>query len=478
MKLRSVDTIPQPPAIAIAFAKIENAPQQFPLTEAGNALRMVEQHGPELHWVNEFGQWIIWNGVRWKPDVNGEITRRAKSTARTFYVDASDPGLGKTEVSDLAAHAKSSESLRGLRAMIELAKSEPNITITQAMLDADTMLIGTPTGTIDLRRGEAIQPDPAHLITKSTGVAYDPAATCPKWDRVVREVFDEDAELVGYFQRLCGYCLTGCTNEHIIVFAYGTGANGKSTLLTTMLSVLGDYAKQTPAETFSPKQPGAIRNDLAGLLKIRLSVSTETAEGARMAESLLKQASGGDRLSVRFLHQEYFEFIPEFKIFIAGNHRPIIRGTDFGMWRRLHLLPFTKTIPPEKRDKNLTMKLHGEREGILAWMVRGCLDWQRRGLDAPPAVLRATETYRDEMDVFGQWVEECCVIAVNAAVQSKDAYESYKKWVASRGMKAMSQSPFSRKLEDRGFSKVKRSVVFFEGIGLQHVEGDGDALNF
>ncbi len=478
MQLRSVETVPQPSATASALEKIEYVTLQFPLTEAGNALRMVEQHGSELHWVPELGSWFIWNYVRWLRDADGEIMRLSKSVARSFLRAASEPGLSKAEVSDLVAHAKLSESLRGLRATPELTKSEPGITISQEMLDVDTMLIGTPTGTIDLRSGEAIAPNPAHLITKSTGVAFDPAATCPIWDRVVREVFDENPELIGYFWRLCGYFLTGCTNEQIIVFAYGTGANGKSTLLTILLSVLGEYAKQTPAETFSLKLPGAIRNDLARLLKARLSVSTETAEAARLDEPLVKQLTGGDPVAARFLRQEYFEFVPQFKIIIATNHKPIIRGDDHGIWRRVHLLPFTKTIPPEQRDKKLTEKLYGEREGILAWMVRGCLEWQQRGLDAPPAVLKATEAYRDDMDVFGQWLDECCVIAANAAVQSKDAYESYKKWVASRGMKAMSQSPFSRKLEDRGFSRVKRSVIFFEGIGLQHVEGDDDAVNF
>lgn len=478
MMLRSVDTVLQPSAIASAFVKNENAPQQFPLTEAGNALRMVEQYGPELHWVNEFGNWIIWDSVRWRPDVDGEIMRRAKSTARSIFCEATEPGLGKTEVSDLAAHAKSSESLRGLRAMTELVKSELDISVTSANLDPDPMLIGTPTGTINLRNGEAVSPNPKHLITKSAGVAYDPAATCPIWERVVREVFEEDVELVAYFQRLCGYCLTGCTNEHIIVFAFGTGCNGKSTLLTTLLSVMGDYAKQTPAETFSPKQSESIRNDVARLFGARFVTSVETQDGARIAESLVKQLTGGDRVTARFLHQEYFEFVPQFKIIIATNHKPIIRGDDYGIWRRIHLLPFTKTIPPEQRDKSLTEKLYGEREGILAWMVRGCLEWQHRGLDAPPAVLKATEEYRDSMDVFGQWLDECCVIAANATVQSKDAYTSYTKWSDSRRNKPMTQSPFSRKLEDRGFKKVKRSAVFFEGLGLRLVEGGDDALIF
>jgi putative DNA primase/helicase len=478
MTLRIVDTVSQPAATADALANKEKAPQQSALTEAGNALRLIAQHGEEIHYVNEFGNWIIWDGVRWRRDDDGEIMRRAKSTARSVFGEATQVGLGKTEVSDLAAHAKSSESLRGLKAMIELAKSEPGITVTHAMLDTDPMLLGTPTGTIDLRTGESIAPDAAHLITLSVGVAFDPAGMCPIWERVVSEVFAGDLELIGYFQRLCGYSLTGRTDEHIIVFAYGTGANGKSTLLTTMQSVLGDYAKQTPAETLSPKQSESIRNDVARLFGARLVTSVETQDGARIAESLVKQLTGGDRVTARFLHQEYFEFDPQFKIVIATNHKPIIRGDDYGIWRRIHLLPFSVTIPPEERDKALVDKLKGERAGILAWMVRGCLAWQQTGLAPPPAVLEATAAYRDDMDVFGQWLDECCVIATNAVVQSKVAYTSYTKWIAGRGMKPMSQSPFSRKLEDRGYKKVKRSLIFFEGVGLQHVEGDGDALNF
>lgn len=478
MNLRIVDTIAQPSEAADAFASKDKKPQQYPLTDAGNALRLIEQHGEKLHWVNEFGNWIIWDGIRWRPDCDGAIMRLAKNTARSIYGEASEPGLGKGEASDTAAHAKVSESLRGLKAMIELAKSEPGITVTHAMLDTDTMLLGTVSGTIDLHSGQAVPPNPSHLITKSAGVAYDPAATRPIWERVVSEVFADDLELIAYFQRLCGYCPTGRTDEHVIVFAYGTGANGKSTLLTTMLSVFGNYAKQTPAETLSPKQSESIRNDVARLFGARLVTSVETQDGARIAESLVKQLTGGDRVTARFLHQEFFEFDPQFKIIIATNHKPIIRGDDYGIWRRIHLLPFSVTIPLEQRDKTLTDKLKQERAGILAWMVRGCLAWQQQGLAPPSAVLLATEAYRDDMDVFGQWLDECCVIAVNAVVQSKAAYESYKKWVASRGMKAMSQSPFSRKLEDRGFKKRKNSIIFFEGVGLQHVEGDDDALNF
>jgi putative DNA primase/helicase len=454
---------------AEALRESERRSARLSPSDSGNALRFVDMHGTNAKYVREYAKWILWNGARWLVDGDGAV-RLAKATARSIYSEAGSSDDSK----ELMRHARQSESLRAIEAMLKLARAEEGMTVSQGELDSDPMLLGAFNGTVDLRTGELVPAQRAHMISKSVATEFDPCATCPLFERVVAEIMGDNEELIAYLRRLTGYALTGQTSEQIIVFAHGTGANGKSTLLVTLRGVWGDYGAQTPSETLMSRRDEGIRNDIARLRAARLVTCNETEDGKRVAESMLKQLTGGDPITTRFLHKEYFEFVPKFKIILAANHRPIIRGSDDGIWRRIHLLPFTVSIPPERRDKTLSEKLRPEWPGILAWAVRGCLEWQNLGLAPPAEVVQATQDYHDEMDLIGRWIAEQCIQAPSVRVQVSFAFNDYVKWAESQGAHPMSMMSFSRKLEDRGYEKRKSGNMHFVGLGLKG-EGDGAA---
>lgn len=294
--------------------------------------------------------------------------------------------------------------------MSDVSQTKIFITIPHEQLDADPKKCGATNGVIDLLTGTLIAPNPADFITKLVGAPFDPSAVCPRWERFLNDVFASDTELVTYFQRLVGYCLTGFTTEQVIVLLYGSGANGKSVALTILKLLLGDYALHAAAETLSPKHGDTVRSDLARLDGARLVTCSETADGKTIDEPLVKSLTGGDPITARKLYASEFSFIPKCKFLLATNHKPVIRGGE-AIWRRIHLLPFAVTFPLGKRDNKLTNTLTEELPGILAWAVRGCLEWQRVGLSPPQAVRDATDAYRADSDTFGHWIEISCVVA-------------------------------------------------------------------
>lgn len=270
---------------------------------------------------------------------------------------------------------------------------------------------------------------------------------------------------------MVGYSLTGSTREHALFFLYGTGANGKSVFVNTLANILGDYATNAPMDTFMETRTDRHPTDMAGLRGARFVAATETEQGRRWAESKVKSLTGGDKISARFMRQDFFEFFPHFKLFVAGNHKPAIRNIDEAMKRRLHLIPFTVTIPPERRDKHLQQKLLAERDGILAWAIEGCLEWQRRGrLDPPQQVLDATEEYFEAEDALGRWMDERCVREANAKSLTAELFTDWKQWADSAGEFIGSQKRFSDLLLARGIEKWRNpgGLRGFRGIGLKH----------
>lgn len=462
-------------AKAADFADAKSKVDPPSLTDTGNGIRFARRHGNNVRFIVEYVRWAIWDNQRWRLDDNFGIMRLAKQIPREIAVETLDAPTPAAAAA-IGKHARQSESRRALDAMLSLARSEPGIAISQDALDADPMLLGVENGKVDLRTGKLQKASREDLMTKQANTAFDPAATCPIWEGFLNKIANSDQELIGCLQRFVGYCLTGDTSEHMLAFFHGTGANGKSTFLVTLRNLLGDYFRQSPGETLLARREGGINNDIARLCGARVVACVETEDGKRMAEALVKQLTGGDPITARYLHQEYFEFVPGFKIILAANHLPIISGADHGMWRRIYMFPFLVTIPLEERDKALPDKLRAELPGILAWAVRGCLEWQRIGLSPPPAVLLATQHYREEMDLIGQWIDERCVLAVSAKVQASKAHDNYKKWIEARGAKAMSQMTFSRKLEDRGYKRIKSGVVNFWGIGLAAEDGEVGCL--
>lgn len=447
----------------------------FNLTDMGNAERLVEQHGQDLRYCHLWKLWLIWDGRRWVQDITAEIKRKAKAVVRNIYGEAKNSTDEKARAL-LAKHAVRSESDAKIKAMISLAESESGIPVTPDELDTNPMLLCCLNGIIDLRTGELREHKKGDLITKISPVTYDTQATCPTWDQFLNRIMDGNERLIEFLQRIIGYSLTGDTSEQCLFFMYGTGANGKSTFLSVISDLLGDYAKQTDFTTFMQQKHDSVRNDLARLKGARLVSSVEVESGKQLAEVVVKQITGGDVIVARFLHREFFEFSPTFKIFIAANHKPAIWGTDHAIWRRIHLVPFTVTIPPEEQDKKLPEKIKLEMMGIFRWAIEGCLKWQRNGLDVPQEVEAATEDYREEMDILGGFLRDSCVLEPGHSVRAKDLYQKYTDWCESNGESAVKQRTFGRKLKERGLKNKKSTggFVWWFGIGIVDEVDDSD----
>ncbi|MDP2826697.1 MAG: phage/plasmid primase, P4 family [Sulfuritalea sp.] len=440
-------------------------------TDMGNGSRLAHRHGASLRYIHEFKKWIVFHRGRWLFDEDGAVMRLAKDTARSIFAEAARaPDL--VEQKDLAQWAATSQSLARATAMIELAKSEPGIPIASCQLDRDPFLLGVENGVVDLRTGQLRQARRDDYITKLARVEFKEGAGCPTWEKFLGRIFSKNVSLIEFMQRALGYSLSGDTGEQCLFLAHGGGANGKSTMLDAVRAILGDYASTSSTDLLMTKQAGAATNDVARLRGARLVATIETEDGRRMAEGLVKQLTGGDMIAARFLFAEFFEFKPAFKIWLAANHKPVIRGDDYAIWRRIRLIPFNVTIPPDERNKTLTATLIAEAPGILQWMIRGCLDWQRIGLMPPPEVLAATEGYKNEMDLLGQWIAECCLIAPHANVKGGALYANYKRWAQENGGYPLSNPKFAMKLVERGFRKETSGTVTYYGIGiLEGLEG-------
>lgn len=447
-----------------------NGMQIHHCTDLGNAKRLTDRHGHDLWFVPEVG-WLIWDGKRWKKDGSREVERRMQETVASIYTEASN-SPDKDTRKRLAKHATSSESLNKMRAAIGVAESLLTADIQD--FDTDPLLFNASNGVIDLRTGKLRDHSRDDLISQLAPVDYDQGAAAPQFIEFLKRIFDGNQNLIGFIQRAFGYGLTGLTDEHCFFIGWGGGANGKTTLFRTYLKALGDYAKVTSAETLLIKrQPQAINNDVARLRGARVVIASEAEEGRRLAESLVKEMTGEDRVQARFLYHESFEFVPTFKLFLATNHKPVVKGTDHAIWRRIRLIPFSVTIPPEEQDRKLMDKLETELPGILAWAVQGCLEWQEVGLRTPDEVRKATGEYRKDMDVLAPFLSDCCKTSPAFHDSAKELYRNYGEWADENGERKLSQKRFGQYLTERGFEscritsgpdKGKREWV---GIGLK-----------
>ncbi len=449
----------------------------FKLTDMGNAERFAAQHGQDVRFCHTRGKWLLWDGTRWAPDQTEEVVRKAKRTVRAIYTEASQ-SHDKSERKKIAKYATSSESNQKIKAMLSLAESEEGIPVTTEQLDADPMLFNCLNGTIGLKTGEFLPHNRRHLITKIAPVRYDPDATCPTWLGFLDRIMAGNQNLIAFIQRAVGYSLTGEIVEQILMLLFGIGANGKTTFIEAIRSALGDYAQQTDFNTFLLQKHDTIRNDLARLKGARLVSAVEVDSGKRLAEVLVKQVTGGDTVTARFLHKEYFEFRPEFKIWLAGNHKPEIRGTDHAIWRRIRLIPFNVTIPDDEQDKELPAKLREELPGILKWAVAGCLEWQRRGLGVPEEVWAATDEYKSEMDILSGFLTDRCLVNDRLKTKAKDLYQEYLQWCGENGEKEVAQRTFGIRLSERGLKRKRGTggVYFWHGIGLLDRTEQGETL--
>ncbi|HHY33345.1 MAG TPA: hypothetical protein GX515_10125 [Firmicutes bacterium] len=449
-------------------------------TDLGNARRFLIAHGPDLRYCHPFQRWFVWDGRRWKEDLAGEVQARAKDTVRRMYLEAASEEDDRRR-KDLAKHALRSEAAQKIRAMVELLKTEPGIPVLPEELDRDPWLLNCQNGTLDLRTGELRPHDPRDLLTRLAPVVYDPNATCPQWCAFLDRIMAGRVDLVTFLQRAVGYSLTGCTDERVCFILYGTGANGKTTFLETVALLLGDYAARTTTDTLLARDRDGVPNDVARLRGARFVYASEAEEGRRLAEAKIKDLTGGDTITARFMRAEWFEFKPEFKLWLGTNHRPVIRGTDAAIWDRIRLIPFDVRIPEGERlpRRELMARFEAELSGILAWAVRGCLDWQKHGLGVPDEVREATGAYRAEMDVLAHFLEECCTVNPLAKARAGDLYRAYVEWCEANGERPLAQRNFGMRLAERGFER-RRSTggpFWWYGIGLVNQVNDSEPIS-
>jgi putative DNA primase/helicase len=438
-----------------------------PLTEDALALRFSERHENELRYVATKAQWFKWDGMRWRPEATCLAFDLARDSCRA---DTETYGNGKPPA----------VTAQMVAAVERMAKTDRRQAATLDQFDADEWLFNSATEgdmvtaqTFDLQTGSGRPPSPSDYITKKTACAAAPPGTPhPIWSAFLGRITAGDVDLQAFLQRFMGYCCTGATDEHVFVFAYGTGANGKSTFINTILKIFGDYGTVADVGTFIASNHERHPTDMAKLHGARLVVAQETQKGRRWDEAKIKTMTGGDKITARFMRQDFFDFIPTFKLFITGNHKPRLENVDEAMRRRLLLVPFVAQIPPEERDPELPEKLKTEWPAILRWCLDGCGEWRRIGLAPPDLVTEATKSYFDDQDVLREWLDDCTEDrGPFAFTTSTQLYASWKQWCDDRGLAPGTVKALSDGLTDRGcVPKRTNRGRGFQGLVLKEIE--------
>ena len=450
-------------ALAETTAEYEPVPETLPTdttpnpTDLGNAMRLVALHGEDLRYCYAWGKWLVWDGKRWVIDDVGQVEFLAKDTVRNIYAEAARE-TSESRRREIAKWALSSESRQRFSAMVALAQSEPGIPIKHDELNRNRWLINCLNGTLDLRTGELKPHDRADLITKIAPVEYRMGAPCPNWLSFLNMIFEGNQDLIAFVQRAVGYSLTGITDERCMFILWGKGKNGKSTFLETIGRMMGDYAEKTTAETLLTTRQTNIPNDIARLQGARFVRASESEHGRYLAEARIKEMTGQDMIAARFLFSEWFSFIPEFKIWLGTNHKPVIRGTDEAIWDRIKLIPFTVRIDNPKPRREIDAMFSEELAGIFSWAVEGCMEWQDHGLGVTEEVRKATAEYRYEMDNIGRFIEECCEVGEYFRTPSSELYEAYKAWAEDVGVEVLSSQSFGRRLTELGFEAQRNTT--------------------
>ena len=438
------------------------------LTDSTNAARLVAEHGRDIRYNAAWKKWLVWNGKYWETDQSGAlIHEKGLQMVRNIYRELLKTDDYREQI-DIEKFAMRSESTRRRESFVKAASWLPELNIQSDELDQNPWLLNVQNGTIDIKTGEFREHRPEEMMSKIAKVPYDKNADCPLWKKFIREIMDNKPDLISFIQAAAGWALTGDISEQTMFILYGSGANGKSTFLNTIMHVLGDYATATPTETFMKKSTDPSTNDIARLRGTRFVTTTEAEQGRRLSESLIKKITGNDQMTVRFLYGEYFNFTPTFKIFMATNHKPIIKGTDHGIWRRIKLIPFTVRIQEEQQDKHLEQKLKEEASGILNWLLEGTKRWRQEGLKAPAIVLTATDEYRGEMDVIGKFLEEYCAQESDFKIRVRELFKAYSTWCSDNNELACNERFFSMRMKELGFKQTRTSEArFWSGIGLR-----------
>lgn len=454
----------------VAFNK-----QRRQMTEFGNAERMLDHYGDGLMYVPEIDGWFMWTGIYWRRAAGVELEHLAKETIRAL------PDEAKTIESDgeraeFFKFCAISQRAVMVRNMVSLAQSDPRVVVGMTDLDKLTHLLGVGNGVVDLHTGKLLPPDQAYRVTTITAVDYDPEARAPLFERTVADVFFGDADMIGFFQRLVGYSLLGKPDEDVLAIPYGSGSNGKSTVLGAIRDALGEHAKMASADTFLSSgaaggNAGAAREDVLRLRGARFVYVSEPDEGSELREGLIKSMTGGEPLPARGLYSKTtVEVAPTWVAFMPTNHRPIVKGDDHAIWRRLLPVPFTRNFDQDltlTKDPDRAEKLAAEKAGILAWCVRGALAYQKDGLQPPAAVRKARDDYKSDMDLLGEWLDECCEVGPNHVESNARLWASWEAFAKARGELRFiaSAKSLGRRLQAKGMEPVMNTYGL-RGRGL------------
>lgn len=458
-------------------------------TEAANGARLIAEAkttGVPLSYCYQWRSYYGYSGSHWSKDESGVVESLAKRIGRKLWDDVDgiraaldgatdDASIRKLKslLADADSFARMANSARGIRATMDTARSEPGIPVSPEQFDSNPRLFNVANGTIDLQTGELRPHLASDYLTKISPVAYDADARCERWNTFLHEIMGGDDEMVRYLQRLAGCSISGEIRDHVLPILYGIGANGKSVFLNVMTDVFGDdYAFKAPQDLFTEDGRGSHPTGKAELFGRRFVVSNEIDEGRKLSEAWVKEATGGDPITARRMYQDFWTFAPTHTIWLATNHKPRVRGADTGIWRRLKLIPFNEKFEGDRADPLLTQKLREELPGILRWMVEGCIQWQSDGLGCPDVVSAATAEYRNDSDVVGSFVDECCDQDAGAWCRKEQMYEVYREWSEQAGEHhTMSKKAFGTRFAERGFQDVRRRDGRY-WIGVQPISVD------
>ena len=411
------------------------------VTQDGVARIFAERHASLLRFDHSAGSWFKWTGTHWQRDE----TDMAFEFARRIAREASERSDNKV-LKEMRRTAFASGVER-------FARCDPALAVTATAWDCAPFLLGTPAGTVELRDGTLRPAEPIEMITKVTAVAPADEASCPLWLHFLDETTGGGPELIRLLQQWCGYCLTGSTREHALMFIHGDGGNGKSVFVNTITGIMGAYAVTAPMDAFTLSTGDRHPAELAMLRGARLVAASETEQGRSWAESRIKQLTGGDRISARFMRQDWFTFTPTSKMTIVGNHAPTLSSVDEAMRRRINIVSFMHK--PEQPDHTLESRLQKERPGILRWMIEGCIDWLQSGLIRPACVVDSTAAYFEDQDLIGQWLAQCCDVEIGNEriwTSSSNLYRSWTAFAKTAGIKVESQKAFVAALQKRRLS--------------------------
>ena len=440
-----------------------------PRTELGYARRLIHVYGARLRYVPPWRRWLVWDGTRWAHDNTGQVARWMKAIARRITSDAMAI-RDKDERRAAMNAARRGESSAGVSGALALASTEASIAVLPEILDADPFLLNCRNGTLDLRTMRLRPHDPADMLTKIAGAAYEPDAAGPEFTKFL-ETVQKDQAMRDYLARLFGHALEGRVTEHILPILHGEGGNGKGTLIALLLRTLGDYADAADPELLTARTFAAHPTGTADLFGLRLAILHEGDAGRRLAEGTVKRLTGGDRIKARRMREDFWHFDPSHMFAMLTNHKPLVAGTDEGIWRRLQLVPWDVVIKAEDRDERLGDRLALEVEAALAWLVRGYQDWRKNGLGAPDRVARATTAYRDESDAVARFIAERCIKTEAARVRSSELYGNWAKWCANEGEEPGTNKALTTELQNRGFDTVHTNAgAMWRGIGLADAE--------